>query len=290
MTIIKSWIEQEWDSGIVIYLVIDRSQWRSINLLMVSLVYNHRAIPIYFELLSKKGNSNLTQQKQVLEPVLNLLKNSKIVVLGDREFCSVDLAKWLSQEQKVYLSLRLKKNEYVELEEKIWFQLKDLGLSPGTSLFYQGVKVTKTKGFSGFNLATKYRRKYRKKSAKEPWYILTNLKSLSAATSAYSKRMGIEEMFRDFKGGGYNLEITQVTGERLISLILLISFAYCLSTFNGKSIKNKGVSNYVVRPTEPGRIYRRHSNFSIGLHGRALGRFNDLFPGSSFRITLFFHL
>ncbi len=63
-------------------------------------------------------------------------------------------------------------------------------------------------------------------------------------------------------------EITQVTGDRLIALVLLISLAYCLSTFNGKSIKCKGVSNYVARPTEPHRTYRRHSNFSIGLHGQ----------------------
>ncbi len=148
--------------------------------------------------------------------------------------------------------------------------------------------MTKTKGFGGFNLAAKYGRKYRQKSCKEPWYILTNLGTLSAATAAYSKRMGIEEMFRDFKKGGYNLEMTQVTGERLIALILLISLAYCLSTFKGKSIKNKGVSHYVARPTEPGRTYRRHSNFSIGLHGRALGRFNGLFPRCSSRITPFF--
>ena len=154
------------------------------------------------------------------------------------------------------------------MEEYIWFQLKDLGLSPGTSLFYRGVKVTKTKGFGGFNLAAKYGRKYRQKCCKEPWYILTNLGSLSAATSAYSKRMGIEEMFRDFKLGGYNLEITQVTGDRLIALILLISLAYCLSTFKGKSIQRKGVSNYVARPTESGRTYRRHSKFSLGLHGQ----------------------
>lgn len=56
----------------------------------------------------------------------------------------MDLAKWLSEEAQVYLSLRLKKNEYVELEDQIWFQLKELGLSPGTALFYQGVRVTKT--------------------------------------------------------------------------------------------------------------------------------------------------
>ena len=234
---------------------------------MVSLMYDKRGIPIYFRLLPKKGNSNLAEQKKVLSPVFQLLKGFKIVVLGDREFCSVELGKWLSEPEKIYFSLRLKKNEYVELESQIWFQLKELGLSPGTALFYEGIRVTKTKGFGGFNLAAKYGRDYRQKSCKEPWYILTNLGTLSAATSAYSKRMGIEEMFRDFKRGGYNLEITQVTGDRLIALILLISLAYCLSTFNGKSIKCKGVSNYVARPTEPRRTYRRHSNFSIGLHG-----------------------
>ena len=65
--------------------------------------------------------------------------------------------------------------------------------------------MTKSKGFGGFNLAAKWSRNYRKKSQKEPWYILTNLESLSAATEAYSYRMGIEEMFRDFKLGGYNV-------------------------------------------------------------------------------------
>ncbi len=47
------------------------------------------------------------------------------MVLVDREFCSVDLGKWLSQQEQVYFSLRLKKNEYVELEDQIWFQLKE---------------------------------------------------------------------------------------------------------------------------------------------------------------------
>ena len=72
---------------------------RGINLLMVSLIYNHRGLPLYFKLLMKKGNSNLAQQKIVLEPTLKLLKYFKVVVLGDREFCNVELAKWLFQEQ-----------------------------------------------------------------------------------------------------------------------------------------------------------------------------------------------
>ena len=266
--ILESWVKTEWQSKEVIYLVIDRSQWRAINLLMVNIVYDNRAIPVYFFLLPKKGNSNLIQQKQVLEPALSILQDYKVIVLGDREFCGVELAKWLSQEQKVYLSLRLKKNEYVELEEQIWFQLRELGLEPGMSGYYPGIKVTKTKGFSGFNLAAKYKRNYRDKSSKEPWYILTNLDSLTTATVAYAKRMGIEEMFRDLKLGGYNLEVTQVTSHRLISTILLVTLAYSISTLSGQSIRQKGVAKYVSRPTEPNRFYRRHSSFSIGLHGQ----------------------
>lgn len=151
------------------------------------------------------------------------------MVLGDREFCSVDLAKWLSQEKQVYFSLRVKKHEYVELAPQIWWQLKDLGLSPGMSVYYPGVKMTKTKGFGEVNLAAKWKRKYRGKSSQEPWLIMTNLESLAGATSAYSQRMGIEEMFRDFK---------------------------------------KGVAKYVSRPTSAHRSHRQHSSFSIGLHGQ----------------------
>jgi Transposase DDE domain len=266
--ILITWIKQEWNLQKVIYLVIDRSQWRTINLLMISMVYKRRAIPVYFAILDKKGNSNLAQQQQVLLPVLELLKDYKITVLGDREFCGVELGRWLLQAQKVNFSLRLKKNEYVELEEQIWFQLSDLGLTPGMSCYYQGVKVTKTKGFGGFNLAAKWKRNYRGKYSQETWFILTNLNSLSTATSAYAKRMGIEEMFRDFKRGGYNLEITRVTDSRLISLILLICLSYSLSTFVGQSIKSKGISKYVSRPTERERTNLRHSSFSIGLHGQ----------------------
>ena len=75
-------------------------------------------------------------------------------------------------------------------------------------------------------------------------------------------------MFRDFKLGGYNLEITQVSDRRLIATIILITLSYFISILSGQFIKHKGVAKYVTRPTEPNRFYRRHSSFSIGLHGQ----------------------
>jgi hypothetical protein len=249
---------------------------------MVSIIWDKRSFPIYFDLLSKLGSSNLDEQKRILSQVLPLVKNYNVCVLGDREFCSIKLAKWLC-EQKVYFCLRLKKNHFIEKETDIWSELGDLGLSPGISFFLKGIKVTKTQGLRGFNLACKWKRKILGVAPEEGWFILTNLHSLETAISAYKKRFDIEEMFRDFKKGGYNLEDTNVSDKRLISLILLIAIAkraggnlaYTSATISGQQIKCKGVQKYVGRVKEHGRTERRHSSFYIGLYGQTWVNFQD---------------
>jgi hypothetical protein len=264
--IIKSWLEIYFPLNEVIYVVIDRTNWGRINLLMISVVWDKRSIPIYFELLNKLGSSNFDEQKDVFNKALPLFNNYKIVVLGDREFCSIKLANWLTK-RKIYFCLRLKKDAFIEIEPEIWLQLKDSGLAPGLSFFYQGIKYTKSQGFVSFNLAGKWKRKLFGVAPEEGWFLLTNLDDLDSAIKAYKQRFDIEEMFRDFKSGGYNLEETNVSGQRLISLILLISLAYTAATIFGQKIKHKGVQKYVGRIKESGRIVRRHSSFYIGLYG-----------------------
>lgn len=264
--IIKSWLEIYFPLNEVIYVVIDRTNWGCINLLMISVVWDKRSIPIYFELLSKLGSSNFDEQKVVFNKALPLFKHYKTVVLADREFCSVKLANWLT-EQKVYFCLRIKKDAFIKIESEIWLQLKDSGLSPGVSFFYQGVKYTKATRFICFNVAGKWKRKRFGVAPEEGWFILTNLNDLDSAIKAYKQRFDIEEMFRDFKSGGYNLEDTNASGQRLISLILLISLAYTAATISGQKIKRIGVQKYVGRIKESGRTVRRHSSFYIGLYG-----------------------
>ncbi len=138
--IVTTWLETNFSSGKIINVVIDRTNWSRINLLMISVVWERRTFPIYFELLPKLGSSNMNEQKAALSQVFPLFKSYKICVLGDREFCSVKLGNWL-REQNVYFCLRLKKNEFVEVEKEIWLELKNLGLSPGTSVFLPGVRV-----------------------------------------------------------------------------------------------------------------------------------------------------
>jgi hypothetical protein len=173
-----------------VYLAIDRTNWGCINILIVSLIYDKRAVLIYWEFLGSKGSSNLTVQKRVIEKAVSLFLEYKIVILGDREFCSVTLGKWLG-EKGLYFCLRQKKTTNVSEDEELYQEMKTLGLVRGTSLFLNEVNITKMKGFGGFNLACKWKKTYGGFKTKEPWFILTNLGSLEEAIKSYQKRFGI---------------------------------------------------------------------------------------------------
>ena len=42
--------------------------------MVVSLIYDKRVIPVYIQILNNQGNSNLAEQKRVLDPIIRLLK------------------------------------------------------------------------------------------------------------------------------------------------------------------------------------------------------------------------
>lgn len=59
-------------------IVVDRTQWREVNLLMVSIIWHQRAIPLFWQFLPHKGNSNLAQQQALIQTILPLLKGYKV--------------------------------------------------------------------------------------------------------------------------------------------------------------------------------------------------------------------
>jgi hypothetical protein len=126
-----------------------------------------------------------------------------------------------------------------------------------------------------FQIAARWRGKYRGKVSKEGWFVLTNLKSLQAATHAYAQRMGIEQMFINCQRGGYHLQGTGLIGTRLIALLMLMTLAYGAATFVGQKVRQLGVARYIARPQESNRIRPRHSTFYIGLYAYAWVDFAD---------------
>ena len=145
--------------------------------------------------------------------------------------------------------------------------LNSIPIQPGIRIFYQHISLTQKKGFNRFNLAAYWKRQYKGKQENEPWYLLTNLTDFKTAITIYKQRFGIEAMFKDCKTGGYNLEGSQASPDKLINLILLIALAMTSAWLQGKRTQLQGQHKYVCRPTEKDRTRRRHSSFWIGLYG-----------------------
>lgn len=264
--LIQEIVSKKVSLGKHLIIALARTAWRQNNLLMVSVIINYRAFPTFWLLLSKVAASNLRQQQTVLRPVLRLFKRHRVIVVGDREFHSSELAQWLHQ-QKVKFVLRQKKDTTYRKNRRDFQSLSSIAIAPGQRLFLAGVTWTQNRGARKFNLAVYWKRKYRGKSEQEPWYLLTNLEDAAAALKAYEKRFGIEAMFKDCKTGGYNLEDSQASPQRLSRLVLFIALALTASWLRGQKIANLGQTHYVCRPQERDTTRRRHSNFWKGLYG-----------------------
>ena len=268
--IIQLIIQKEFSSRNRLVVTLDRTQWKDCNILVIAVIYKKRALPIYWQILNKRGSSNLAEQKAVIKPVLRLLKKYELVILGDREFHGVELSYWLKTKkslQKIYFIFRQKQGTHFKKHKGEYRKLSTIGIAPGSKVFLSNINITKNKGFGYFNLAAYWKRKYNNKTEKEPWYLLTNLDNLEEVIQIYRQRMGIEAMFKDCKTGGYNLEGSRANNQRLTNLILLIALTYTISVIKGKSIKNSGFQKYIARLSEAKRKSKRHSNFWIGTYG-----------------------
>ena len=121
------------------------------------------------------------------------------------------------------------------------------------------MRVRKTRPVAGFDIACKWKRNYQGSQVKDAWFILTDLGSLPVAIAAYKQRMGIEEMFRDCKTGGYNIEGTGLREERLIKMILLMAIAYTSAIFQGAEIQKKLQNMYLA-------VKKQAKNTADGVH------------------------
>ena len=56
-----------------VYVAIDRTTWREVNLLMASVIWKGRAIPLYWQLMENLGNSDCAELTALLAKELPLL-------------------------------------------------------------------------------------------------------------------------------------------------------------------------------------------------------------------------
>lgn len=204
------------------YLAMDRTNWqwgkKSLNILMLAVVYKGVAIPVYWVLLNKKGNSNTRERIALIKRFTRQFGKERLLgVLADREFIGGHWLAWLKAEQ-ISFYIRIKKDAKVPNSQGNTFvQAKQLFqfLKPGESL-----TLPETKKMTGVGV---YLSGLRLEDGE--LLIVATDKTCPDAIDIYAKRWEIETLFSCLKGRGFNLEETRVT-RRVLLVVPVIAFCW----------------------------------------------------------------
>lgn len=213
------------------YLTIDRTNWQwgqsNINILTLGIVFKGTAIPIYWELLDKKGNSDTAERIALIQKFIAQFGKTGIAgILGDREFIGGDWFGWLITE-KIPFYMRIKKNTVTT---------NSCGLEVDIdALFYdlpreeQRIIQGKRKIF-GHDLYLSCLRL----SDGELLIVATNMPP-DDAIKIYGLRWEIETLFGCLKGRGFNFEDTHITDmARIKKLFVLLAIGFCWAHKTGE--------------------------------------------------------
>lgn len=228
------------------------------QLLMVSIAYRRRAIPIVWTWVkSKNGHSSGIKQLALLAYVRKLIpEHVRVSVVGDCEFGSVPVLAQLDTWVWEYV-IRQASDTLIDLTiRNNWQRFGDTVRAPGESRWLGRGFLTKEHVYETHLLA------HWKRGEDRPWLLATNILSRKEALRAYRRRMWIEEMFGDLKGHGFNLEDSHLRHFlRLSRLTLAVVLLYVwLVALGSRTIKN-GQRSLVDRADR-----RDFSIFRIGLN------------------------
>jgi len=206
------------------------------RLLMVSVAYRRRAIPIVWTWVhSGRGHSSAVKQLALLGYVYKLIANRvSVSVVGDCEFGAIAVLCQLDRWSWRY-ALRQKGDTLIDLTlHNQWQRFGDIVRTPGQSVWLGRGFLTREHVYGTHLLA------HWQVGEQEPWLLATNLPSPQEALHTYRQRMWIEEMFGDLKGHGFNLEDSHLRHFlRLSRLTLAVVLLYVwLMAFGSRVIKN----------------------------------------------------
>mgnify|MGYP003390024665 FL=1 len=243
--IAKQWIVAQWQQLGEIRLIVDGTKVGFAHqLLMVSLAYRRRSIPIAWDWVKQvRGHSSAEKQIELLKYVKTLLPKKVVVFLvGDSEFGSIQVMKQLHQ-WRWYYALRQKSNTGFRVGKyDAWQTLESFVRKSGDSAWLPKGFLTKQQAFPASVLV------YWKTGEKEPWCLATNMPDRKLVLQCYQRRMWIEEMFGDLKKHGFDLECAMLrTSEHRSRLTLVVAFLFDWLISAGAKIIRIGLRHLVDR-------------------------------------------
>ena len=236
-------------------VTMDRTTWQfgsfTINILLVGLVYQGVAFPLFWTLLDKKGNSNTAERIALMKRVLQVVPADRIAALtADREFIGQPWFSWLKK-QHIPSAIRIRENTQVpsttQRTQALRRRFDDLPIQHRRILRKPRLIYGHRLYVAALRLAEEY-------------LIVVSFQSGDWALEAYCKRWGIECLFAAFKSRGFDFETTHLNEtesiEKLIAL-LAIAFAWAflvglwLAQHKPLKIKNMGEKSRASIATVP---------------------------------------
>jgi len=243
--IARQWLQAAWRCLGEMRLIVDCTKVGfGHQLLMVSLAYRKRAIPIAWTWVKHaRGHSSAFKQLALLNYVRLLLPaDAGVVLVGDCEFGSVEVLQWLDQ-WHWYYGLRQKTDTCVWLnQDNQWKPFGSFVTRPGESRWL-GQGYLTAKAIYPTNLLAHWQT-----GEDEPWCLATNLPDREMTLRYYRRRMWAEEMHGDLKKHGFDLESTMLRHFlRLSRLTLAVVCLYVWLISTGGRTIHQGLRQLVDR-------------------------------------------
>lgn len=255
---LKSYRQPVW------HLVIDRTNWipEKQDLLMVSLSYHKRAIPVAWQ-IHDYGSTSGVEQIALLKRVFPLLPTQQRVILhGDAEFGSVPMMQYLSHHTNWAFILGQKTVTQFHHGDWQWQMAKEVTVTPRSSYYAFNIFWTKTHNFGPINFFAFYKpyRIGRYKRCQQVRYCTTSLPITHTLRRLGHRRWGCEPMFRDFKSSGWQIDLCGLPDvDSRLALLQILSINYLWATSLGRWLCKSG------RRSEIDNKKKRHfSLFRLG--------------------------
>jgi hypothetical protein len=216
-------------------LTMDRSNWKfgkaNINFLVLGIAYKGMAIPLFWYLLDKRGNSNYGERIKIIEDFIEVFGKERIKVLvADREFVGQKWFEWLEKEE-IPFAIRMMNNHRINTGDGLVY----------VSSIFSHLKMgehtihSKKKTLYGYeNLSVVGVR------LKDEYLILATNVEPNNALAFYKRRWEIETLFSAFKIRGFNLEETHMSDpKKLDTLFTILALAFVWSHSIGEWLHNK---------------------------------------------------
>lgn len=245
---IRPLLEQMAQQGELVFAIDGSSGGKGCMVLMVSLVYRKRAIPIVWLCKkAKKGHLPEAMHVELLEGLMRLVPTDcRKVLLGDGEFDGIALQKLLNDHGWQYV-LRTRKDLLVIEHTENYrsgdtFQPKMVGTGPAEHFLIADVEVTQ-QAYGPVNLLVWHSKQY-----KDALYLLSNVDCAQQISAYYQKRFSIETLFADQKTKGFQLHRSRIGDPaRLAKLLMAACLAYIFLLLVALQGQQKGLIKQIHR-------------------------------------------